>query len=716
MYLHRGLLVFVVLGALVLSVVSSGNSPSANSSSIPSTVIIAQFNSEGHILGFGSDEFFASNAAYALHVKFVGANPVALTSATPVQATDRSAPRLSRVTYPNLWDDITLAYDTPKSGIVRSTYTLAPFARVEHIRLQYNAPVAVRSDGTLSIGYATGQVSESAPVAWQEISGHLVEVAVAFVTRGDREVGFALGEYDPRAALVIDPTLTWNTFLGGTGFDDGREIAVDWSGNVYVTGFSEETWGTPVRPHVDGSDAFVAKLDANGVLKWNTFLGGSDGDNGYGIAVDSGGNVYVTGESSESWGSPIRPFVSLSDAFVAKLDSNGTLLWNTFLGGDGGDVGVAVVRDDDGNLYIAGRSFLSWGTPVRAFTIGTDAFAAKLDPNGALAWNTFLGGSSGDMGTGIGADGSGNVYVAGDSGNTWGTPIRPYTNSILDTFAAKLDSDGELIWNTFLGGSEWDNGSGIAVDGSGNVYVAGVSTATWGNPIRAFTFWGDGFTAKLDSNGALTWNTFLGGSGDDESHGIVVDGSGNVYVSGYSSDNWGMPVRPFMGGNDAFVAKLDSSGVLMGNTFLGGTGSDGGGGIAVDGSRNVYVVGVSSATWGNPVRPYTLDFDAFVAKIPDIIGCTEGPDKPSLINPRNNKKAQGPKVKLEWSDTACATTYKVIVKRGSSTGTLVFKKDSLTKSEVRTTALNLGMKYYWRVLAINSFGKTKSLWFNFTVK
>lgn len=213
MYLHRGLLVFVVLGALVLSVVSSGNSPPANSSSIPSTVIIAQFNSEGHILGFGSDEFFASNAAYALHVKFVGANPVALTSATPVQATDRTLPRLSRVTYPNLWDDITLAYDTPKSGIVRSTYILAPFARVEHIRLQYNAPVAVRSDGTLSIGYATGQVSESAPVAWQEISGHLVEVAVAFVTRGDREVGFALGEYDPRAALVIDPTLTWNTFL-----------------------------------------------------------------------------------------------------------------------------------------------------------------------------------------------------------------------------------------------------------------------------------------------------------------------------------------------------------------------------------------------------------------------------------------------------------------------------------------------------------------------
>lgn len=716
MHSHRAILVLLVLGAIVLSVVSTGSSPRANSPPIPSTVILAQFTSQGHVLGFGSDEFFASNAAYALHIKFVGANPVAPTSATPVQANDSTAPRLPRVTYPNLWDGITLAYDAPKSGIVRSTYTLAPFARVEHIRLRYNAPVTVRSDGTLSIGYATGQVSESAPVAWQGISGQLVAVAVAFVARGEREVGFALGEYDPRAALVIDPTLTWNTFLGGTGFDDGRGIAVDWSGNVYVTGFSEETWGTPVRPYVDGSDAFVAKLDANGALKWNTFLGGSDGDNGYGIAVDSGGNVYVTGESSESWGSPIRLYTGFRDAFVAKLDSDGTLIWNTFLGGDGGDVGVAVALDDNGNLYVGGKSFLSWGTPVRAFTIGTDAFVAKLDSSGVLRWNSFLGGSGGDVGTGIAVDRSGNVYLAGDSTDTWGTPIRPYTSSILDAFAVKLDSAGALTWNTFLGGNDWDDGSGIAVDGSGNVYLAGVSTATWGNPIRAFTFWGDGFTAKLDSNGALTWNTFLGGSGDDEGHGIAVDGSGNVYVSGYSSDIWGMPVRPYMGGNDAFAAKLDSSGVLTGNTFLGGSGSDGGGGIAVDGSGNVYIVGASSATWGNPVRPYTLDFDTFAAKIPYIISCAEGPDKPSLINPGNNKKAQGPKVKLDWSDTACATTYKVIVKQGSPTGTLAFKKGGLTHSQAKTTALTRGVTYYWRVLAINSFGKTKSLWFNFTVK
>src|SRR5204863_446303 len=145
-----------------------------------------------------------------------------------------------------------------------------------------------------------------------------------------------------------------------------------------------------------------------------------------------------------------------------------------------------------------------------------------------------------------------------------------------DAVAVKLDSNGNLIWNTFLGGTEHDEGYTIAVDGSGNVYMAGTCLATWGSPVRPFIGGGhDAFAAKLDSSGNFTWNTFLGGSGDDYGSGLAVDGSGNVYVEGFSTATWGSPDRAFSGGTyDAYAVKLDSSGNLTWNAFLGGSGAD----------------------------------------------------------------------------------------------------------------------------------------------
>jgi hypothetical protein len=299
-----------------------------------------------------------------------------------------------------------------------------------------------------------------------------------------------------------------------------------------------------------------------------------------------------------------------------------TLAWNTFLGGSGGDKGTAIAVDGSGNVYLAGISDTTWGSPVRAYTGGSDAFAAKLNSSGVLQWNIFLGGSGGDYGSDIAVDGSGNAYVAGYSSATWGSPVRAFGGGAYDAFAAQLNStSGALTWNTFLGGSVMDVGAGIAVDGSGNAYVAGYSNATWGSPVRAFGGGGvyDAFAAQLNStSGALTWNTFLGESGEDLVYGIAVDGSGNVYVAGHSNATWGSPVRAFGGGGgsyDAFAAQLNStSGVLQWNTFLGGSGSDFGSDIAVDGSGNAYVAGQSSATWGSPVRAFGGGAsDAFVS-------------------------------------------------------------------------------------------------------
>ena len=356
-------------------------------------------------------------------------------------------------------------------------------------------------------------------------------------------------------------------------------------------------------------------------LAWNTFLGGIGDEEGDDIVVDRSGNIYVTGYSYVSWGSPIRNLSTMPDAFVAKLGPNGNLIWNTFLGGSGGDAGYGIAVDASGNVYVTGNSDLTWGNPIRAYTPGiADAFLARLDTHGNLIWNTFLGGTGTDESREIAVDG-GTVYVTGRSDVAWGTvTIRAYEGS-MDAFVARLDTNGNFVWNSFLGGSEFDEAYGIVTDGTGATFVTGFSTGrpgitgSWGNPVRAYTAFRDAFVAKLDGGGGLVWNTFLGGGGNDEGSNLAVDGNGNTYVTGSSMTTWENPIRRFTANEDAFVAKVGVSGNLLWSTFLGGERSDLAMGIDIDGSGNTYVAGYSTAGWGNPIRAYTAGIDAFAVKI-----------------------------------------------------------------------------------------------------
>ena len=608
------------------------DSEAAHSSTAGGTVqeedTLLQFTtSNGHVVGFQKGSIVVAALDHMLRVDLVGARAVAPVSKDGSAPGNESKPvpasKLQRVTYPEAWEGITVVYEASDEAILKSTYHIranVPGQPVQRIRLRYNRPVRLDRHGNLVIAYEAGEMTETAPVAWQEIDGQRRPVQAAYLLLGEREVGFSLGEHDPSFPLVIDPSLTWNTFLGGSGSDYGWSVAADGSGNVYVAGYSNASWGSPVRAFtVSGTnpDVFVAKLNSSGALTWNTFLGGSGTDYGQSVAVDGSGNVYVAGYSSATWGSPVRAYTSGTDTFAAKLNSSGALTWNTFLGGSGTDYGQSVAVDGSGNVYVAGYSSATWGSPVRAYTSGTDTFAVKLNSSGSLTWNTFLGGTGSDTGQGVAVDGSGNVYVTGDSNATWGSPVRAYTSGT-DTFAVKLSSSGSLTWNTFLGGSGSDSGYSIAVDGSGNVYVAGSSNATWGSPVRAYTSSIDACAVKLDSSGSLIWNTFLGGTGSDTGRGVAVDGSGNVYVTGDSSATWGSPWRAYTSGTDTFATNLNSSGSLTWTGFLGGTGTDYGQSVAVDGSGNVYVAGYSTATWGSPVRVYSSGTDAFVAKIATI--------------------------------------------------------------------------------------------------
>ena len=410
--------------------------------------------------------------------------------------------------------------------------------------------------------------------------------------------------------------MVYSTYLGGSGFDYGRGIAVDTSGNAYVTGFTDSsdfptTAGAYNRTYGGGNDVFITKLNpAGSALVYSTYLGGSvdylgfEGDDeGYGIAVDSSGNAYVTGSTKS------LDFPTTGNAYDRTYNGD----YDTF-----------------------------------------DVFVTKLNPDGSsLVYSTFLGSKSGDTGYGIAVDTSGSAYVTGDAGaydfpTTAGAYDRTYSS--MDAFVAKFNPAGSsLVYSTFLGGSTWDVAYGIAVDTSGNAYVTG-ETRSYDFPTTAGaynrTFGGgyfDAFVTKLNPVGSsLVYSTYLGGSGgngDDFGYGIAVDNSGNAYVTG-ETDSSDFPTtvsaynRTYGGGGlmDAFVTKLNPAGsALVYSTYLGGSDLDEGYGIAVDGSGNAYVTG---ETW-SPEFPTTGSafdrtkggvIDAFVAKVFTATGPVPGSD------------------------------------------------------------------------------------------
>jgi len=228
---------------------------------------------------------------------------------------------------------------------------------------------------------------------------------------------------------------------------------------------------------------------AGPVLDWTTFIGSSSDDRCQAIITDDAGNSYMVGDSAATWGSPVRGFSVGSgtrDPFVAKLNSSRVLQWNTFLGGSSDDMGAAIARDDSGNLYVYGTSQGTWGAPKRAYTAGKDGSAAKLNSGGILQWNTFLGNTLDDVRFGIAVSAGGNSFLVGYSYSPWGTPLRSYT-AFTDGYVARLDTDGNLQWSTFLGGTASDSIYGIfRHPGTTDLYLAGYSSADWGAPIRSY--------------------------------------------------------------------------------------------------------------------------------------------------------------------------------------------------------------------------------------
>ena len=434
----------------------------------------------------------------------------------------------------------------------------------------------------------------------------------------------------------LNPWL-WTKNAGGISEDWSYNIAVDVSGNSYITGYfkGSATFGSTNLTSKGCIDIFIAKLDSSGNWLWAKKAGGTDWDGGLGIAVDASGNSYVTGYFADSaiFGSTTLTGNEGDNIFVAKLDSNGNWLWVKKAGGTGYDGGLGIEVDASGNSYVTGdfSGTVTFGSTTLTSRGNSDIFVAKLDSSGNWLWAKKAGGKGYDKGHGIAVDAVNNSYVTGifEGSATFGstTLINKSSEYYYDIFIAKLDSSGNWLWAQNAGGTGSDWGNGIAVDASGNSYVTGYfdSDATFGSTTLTSNGGYDIFVAKLDSSGNWLWAKNAGGTGTDWGNGIAVDASGNSYVTGYflSTATFGDITLTSYGGTDIFIAKLDSSGNWLWAKNAGRTGGEGNG-IAIDNNGNSYVTGIlfcndtDSATSEN-ITSYesdeSLNIDIFVAKV-----------------------------------------------------------------------------------------------------
>jgi len=500
-----------------------------------------------------------------------------------------NVPHYASVSYQELYPGVSMSFHgeqrQPEFDLL-----VASGADPSVINLEFKGQqrIATSDVGDLVIASSAGNILLHKPVAYQELNGKRRLVDARFVLEANHRVRFALGNYDRSHDLVIDPSVSYaySSYLGGANEDDGFGVAFDSSGNMYVTGETASTnFPEASNANSGGFDAFVTKISANGAsLIYSTYVGGNSADSGNAIAVNP-----TTGVAFVAGGSASTNFPTTTGAYQTALN---------------GSTGNAILF--------------------------------QLDSSGSLTYSTYLGGTGTDTALGLALDSSGNLYSVGTTSSSNFPTKNPLQSSFAGGFVAKLNPAGggasDLIFSTYVGAGTGDYASAVALDSSTNVYVTGRTTSplfhTTSGAVQSAYGGGsaDAFVSVISSTGgSYVYSTFLGGGQTDVADGIAVDASGDAYVTGETAST-DFPVQsPFQahngGGYDAFIAKLNPSGsTLLYSTYLGGNLDDIGVSIAVDANNDAYITGQTLSTSGFPtVNPTQAALagssDAFVSEI-----------------------------------------------------------------------------------------------------
>ena len=646
----------------------------------------------------------------------------------------RDIPQFARVRYRNVYPGVDLVY-YGNQGRLEYDFEVAPGSDPAQVALEFKGSRNPRIDATgdLVVPVGGSQVRLQAPRVYQKFGAEERTVAGRFELRGQNEIGFHLGAYDRNRTLIIDPTLTYSTYLGGSGNEACSviapiiivgisaptpgcpAIAVDAASNAYVAGSTTstdfpETAGEyqPALAAGATANAFIAKFSPAGSLLFSTYLGGSGTDYTAGIAVDAGFDVIVAGTTSSA-NFPTKgsntafqatPLSGGKHVFLSKLDPSGkTLLYSTYLSGLGVDLASGLALDPGGNAYVTGTTTSQEVETGFPSTIGSyqtspaagsaiQFFMSKINPNvsgsSSVPYSTYFGGASPSgaagvaVGGGIAVDSTSNVYITGGT-NFTDLPLLNAYQAIneggLDAFAAKFNPAGvtgtQLLYSTYLGGSGDDVGYAMAVDSSDDAYVAGSTsstdfnvTGTVSTALQSNNGGGtDAFIAKLGipcsgstcttSTVPLTYFTYLGGSGTDVATAITVDNNSGARITGWTnSTNFpivGSPIQSTFGGGetDAFFASVNTAATCSPivtptcvatstTTYFGGTGADFGTGVALDPQGASYLSGETASSTGFPLlnaNQGTLNGpnDAFVSKLSPVLNLTMLPPTPTPL-------------------------------------------------------------------------------------
>jgi hypothetical protein len=475
-----------------------------------------------------------------------------------------SIPTFARVTVGSVYPGISLAL-YGHAGQLEYDWVVAPHADVSRIHLEISGPGTLQVDhsGAVQLRGGSGSLIEGRPVVYQRVGGVVRHITAGYRLQ-NHAISFQLGQYDHRLPLTIDPTLVYSTYLGGSDTQQGQSTALDSNGDLFVTG------GT-----------FAADFPTHNPYQ-GTYIGGTT-----------------------------------EMAFVTEFNPSGSaLIFSTYFGGSHGNVGTGIALDRYGDVYLAGYTVSTdfpTANPLQASNQGgVDVFITKLNPTGsALIFSTYLGGSTTDAGFGIAVDHYGYAYVTGETDSTDFTvsnALYSTNGGSLDAFVAKIFPSGDgLVYSTYLGGISNDVAAGIAVDSTGDAYVAGYTSSP--NFPTASAYQGsygtnqDAFITKLNPSGSsLLFSTYLGGSASEVANAIALDPTGRVYVTGQTSStnfptlNAYQPAFSAGATASAFVSRFSAAGALSYSTYLGGNGTDSGQGIAVDGTGAAYITGFTSST------------------------------------------------------------------------------------------------------------------------
>jgi uncharacterized protein (TIGR03437 family) len=665
---------------------------------------------QAHTLFLTSTEAVLRTGRDVFRMKLAGANPASKAEGAEPQIAKSNyfigndpakwrtgVANYGRVRFIDVYRGIDLVY-YGKDGQLEYDWIVKPGADPSKIRLKFAGikKMSVDANGDLVLETPSGEVREKKPIIrqGQEIPGH-------YVIRGKREAGFEVGRYDAAQTLVIDPVVVYSSYLGGSGNDHGYAIAVDSAGNAYLTGHTDSTNFPTVNPFqstnqlgntpsVDDGDVFVSKISANGsTLLYSTYLGGNGDDTGHAIAVDSAGDAFVTGATQSSnfptahalQGKNVGAF---GNAFVTKLNPAGNaLLFSTYLGGRQSDIGFGITLDTTGNVYITGLTnsenfpLVNPIEPVKPGTSFPPGFVTKMSGDGStLLYSTYIGGYKGqNIGYGIAVDSTGAVYVAG----TTTAPDLPLVNAFQSTnknpsgtgFVAKINPSGSaFVYSTYLGGSVIDKLYAIAIDSAGNAYVTGWTNSKdfpTVNALQATSTGGSAFVSKINATGsALVYSTYLG-SGGAFGYGIAVDAAGQAWVTGTMPPSNFPIVNPLMSTQDGaiFASQFSSNGTSLLFSSPLWVGNELQGGIVLDSAGNAYVTGDVSPNNTATASGFQSTFggsqeDAFVMKI------STGPAVPSISSVVNGASFQPPIVPNSWATIQGSSLSAVTDTWGSS--------------------------------------------------